>query len=205
MPPKLIERTLQGARYRRVLPGRAHVSTRLSRPIPSTLDRRPAGNACRTLARRSTARAESVGVRDNCHHSAASGWQSLPSTAPAKRWRQMGWLRRCSFYRGLLAAGLLFGFLVLAPALAEAQRVNRVVDGDTIIVSGRGTRAADWRRYPRVRGSAAAPGGVLRQGGRRFHEAAGRREARATGVRLGAHRSVRGGHWRTSTCRTARS
>lgn len=50
----------------------------------------------------------------------------------------MGWLRRCSFYRGLLAAGLLFGFLVLAPALAEAQRVNRVVDGDTIIVSGVG-------------------------------------------------------------------
>ncbi len=50
----------------------------------------------------------------------------------------MGWLRRCSFYRGLLAAGLAFGFLVLAPALAEAQRVERVVDGDTIIVGGVG-------------------------------------------------------------------
>ena len=50
----------------------------------------------------------------------------------------MGWLRRCNGYRGLLAAGLAFGFLLLAPAFAEAQRVERVVDGDTIIVSGVG-------------------------------------------------------------------
>ena len=47
----------------------------------------------------------------------------------------MEWLRRCSFYRGLLAAGPAVGLLVLPPASAEAQRVERVVDGDTIIVS----------------------------------------------------------------------
>ena len=54
----------------------------------------------------------------------------------------------------------------------------------------RGARAPDRRRYPRIRRSAAA-GRVLRQGGRRLHEAAGRRTAGTAGVRLGAHRSVR--------------
>ena len=53
-------------------------------------------------------------------------------------WRQMEWLRRCSFYCCFLAAGLAVGLLVLAPGPARAQRVERVVDGDTIIVSGVG-------------------------------------------------------------------
>lgn len=53
-------------------------------------------------------------------------------------WRQMEWLRRCSFHRGLLAAGLAVGLLVLAPGPVSAQRVERVVDGDTIIVGGVG-------------------------------------------------------------------
>lgn len=50
----------------------------------------------------------------------------------------MEWLRRCSFHRGPLAAGLAIGLLVLAPAVVSTQRVERVVDGDTIIVSGVG-------------------------------------------------------------------
>ena len=64
---------------------------------------------------------------------------AIPAIDGAGRgWRQMEWLRRCSFYRGLLAAGLAVGLLVLAPGPASAQRVERVVDGDTIIVSGVG-------------------------------------------------------------------
>lgn len=43
--------------------------------------------------------------------------------------------RRCGFLRGAVAAAAL---LVLAPALAAAQLVERVVDGDTIIVRGAG-------------------------------------------------------------------
>ena len=50
----------------------------------------------------------------------------------------MAWLRRCRFSRGAVAGVLALGFLVLAPALAAAQRVERVVDGDTIIVGGVG-------------------------------------------------------------------
>ena len=49
----------------------------------------------------------------------------------------MAWLRRCRSPRSAFAASLAVGFLV-APALAAAQHVERVVDGDTIIVSGVG-------------------------------------------------------------------
>ena len=45
----------------------------------------------------------------------------------------MAWLRRCGFSLAVAA-----GFLLLVPVSAEAQRVERVVDGDTIIVSGVG-------------------------------------------------------------------
>ena len=47
-------------------------------------------------------------------------------------------LRRCRSPRGAFAAVLAVGFLIVLPALAAAQRVERVVDGDTIIVSGVG-------------------------------------------------------------------
>ena len=50
----------------------------------------------------------------------------------------MAWLRRCRVSRGAVAGVLAAGLLVLAPALAAAQHVERVVDGDTIIVSGVG-------------------------------------------------------------------
>ena len=47
-------------------------------------------------------------------------------------------LRRCRSPRGAFAAVLAVGFLVVVPALAAAQRVERVVDGDTVIVGGVG-------------------------------------------------------------------
>lgn len=50
----------------------------------------------------------------------------------------MAWLRSGALSRGAVAAVLAVGFLVVVPALAAAQRVERVVDGDTIIVSGVG-------------------------------------------------------------------
>ena len=50
----------------------------------------------------------------------------------------MAWLRRRGFSHGTLAALLVAGLLVLSPIPAAAQRVERVVDGDTIIVSGVG-------------------------------------------------------------------
>ncbi|MYK89824.1 MAG: thermonuclease family protein, partial [Acidobacteria bacterium] len=54
------------------------------------------------------------------------------------RWRSMARLRsrRCSL--GTVAGVLALGLLVLAPARAVAQHVERVVVGDTIIVSGVG-------------------------------------------------------------------
>ena len=50
----------------------------------------------------------------------------------------MAWLRSRAFSRGAVAAVLGVGFLVVVPGLAAAQRVERVVDGDTIIVGGVG-------------------------------------------------------------------
>ena len=50
----------------------------------------------------------------------------------------MARLRRCRSPRGAFAAVLAVGFLIVLPALAAAQRVERVVDGDTIIVGGVG-------------------------------------------------------------------
>ena len=46
----------------------------------------------------------------------------------------MARLRGCGSCRSAVAAVLAVVLLVLAPALAKAQRVERVVDGDTIIV-----------------------------------------------------------------------
>lgn len=50
----------------------------------------------------------------------------------------MARLLRRSFSRGAVAAVLAFGLLVLASAPAAAQHVERVVDGDTIMVRGAG-------------------------------------------------------------------
>ena len=50
----------------------------------------------------------------------------------------MAWLRSGGFSRGAVAGVLAAGLLVLAPLVAAAQRVERVVDGDTIIVTGVG-------------------------------------------------------------------
>ena len=64
---------------------------------------------------------------------------ALPAIGVAgERWRPVVWLRRCRFSLGAIAGVLASGFLVLTPSLAAAQRVERVVDGDTIIVSGVG-------------------------------------------------------------------
>ena len=49
----------------------------------------------------------------------------------------MAWLRSGGFSRGAVAGLLAVGFVVV-PALAAAQHVERVVDGDTIIVGGVG-------------------------------------------------------------------
>lgn len=54
-----------------------------------------------------------------------------------ERWRPVAWLRRWRFSRGAVAGVLATG-LLLVPAFAAAQRVERVVDGDTIIVGGVG-------------------------------------------------------------------
>ena len=50
----------------------------------------------------------------------------------------MAWLRDRGSSRGAVALALMLGLFVVAPAIAAAQRVERVVDGDTIIVSGVG-------------------------------------------------------------------
>ena len=50
----------------------------------------------------------------------------------------MAAFRRCGFPRGAVAAVAAAALLVLAPAPAAAQLVERVVDGDTIIVRGAG-------------------------------------------------------------------
>lgn len=50
----------------------------------------------------------------------------------------MAGLRCCNFSHGAAAAMLAAALLVLAPAFAAAQRVERVVDGDTIVVRGVG-------------------------------------------------------------------
>ena len=50
----------------------------------------------------------------------------------------MAWLRSGRSSRGAVAGVLAAGLLVLAPLVAAAQRVERVVDGDTIIVTGVG-------------------------------------------------------------------
>ena len=50
----------------------------------------------------------------------------------------MAVLRCWNVPRGVVAVVLALGFLALAPGSASAQRVERVVDGDTIIVSGVG-------------------------------------------------------------------
>ena len=50
----------------------------------------------------------------------------------------MAWLRSGALSRGAVAAVLGVGFLVVVPGLAAGQRVERVVDGDTIIVGGVG-------------------------------------------------------------------
>ena len=50
----------------------------------------------------------------------------------------MAWLRSGGSSSGAVAGVLAVGFLVVVPALAAAQRVERVVDGDTIIVGGVG-------------------------------------------------------------------
>ena len=47
----------------------------------------------------------------------------------------MAWFRHCGFSRDAVTCALAAGFLALAAAPAAAQRVERVVDGDTIIVS----------------------------------------------------------------------
>ena len=133
---------------------RAHASTQLSRAIPSTLGTDgPAGKRVHDVWPdvRRHGRSPGRSTRLIAHHSAARGWQSLPSTAPAQGWRQMEWLRRLQFSHRGPSCGRAGGrgSSCSRPGPVSAQRVERGGRRRPRSSSaGVGARAPDRRGYP---------------------------------------------------------